>query len=168
MSSASPWSQICLARMSSSSLRSSVTVCLITVLALLRRAERSAFGINGSRVSGASSLWDFGVSNRTLPFNFDFGVPGADCCSKPLTEDLGFCPLPGGLPRRRFEGVSRTSSAGVAASTAFSLTWSDFPDSVVLCLGEFPFSFSPSSSCRFLLNVIYLATSILNQWSIFN
>ena len=72
----------------------------------------------------------------------------------PLTKGLDFRPLPGGLPRRRFDGVSGISGAFIVASRSFSVTWPDCSDLVLLCLGESSFSFSPSSSCRFLFDVI--------------
>jgi len=158
-SSASAASQICLARRSSSSnslssLRSSAIVCLITVLALFRRAERSAFRTSGTDASVAPSRGFVGVSKRTLPLSFDFGVSWADCGSTAPTKEPGFFPLPRGLPRGRFEGVSGAFIAEVGVPRSLPFTKSACPNLVLFCLGEPSFSFSPSSSCRFLFDVI--------------
>ena len=122
-SSGSSASQICLARVSSSpmslsSLRSPVIVRSIIVLALFRRAERSAFLTSEGVPSVLPSTRVFeGVVNNFLPAGFGVMEPCPLCFSKPLGVDFAFLPLPGGLPRGRLVGVSAFEGSICSSTT---------------------------------------------------
>lgn len=115
-SSGSSASQICLARvasssMSLSSLRSPVIVRSMIVLALFRRAERSAFLTSeGVPLVLHSAMAFEGVVNSFLPVVFGVKAPCPLCFSMPLGVDFGLLVLSGGRPRRRLVGVSSEGS----------------------------------------------------------
>lgn len=107
-SSAPSASHICLARLSSSSISSSPPSSAAmdrstSDLAHLRRADRSALRTIGFPAPFEVSTLAFeGVSKSFLPFCFERGVSWSWRVSGVA---LGFVALPGGRPRRRFEGV---------------------------------------------------------------
>lgn len=126
-SSGSSASQIRLARVPSSSrslssLRSPVIVCSMIVLALFRRAERSAFLISEGVSILLSSAGAFeGVVNSFFPIAFGVRAPCSLCFSMPLGVDFALLALPGGRPRSRLVGVSAFESSTCSSTTDLPL-----------------------------------------------